>query len=129
MRVLSTQEPMCRTGGMPVASQTSRKPGPGHLERRLGQQVAGLAAGDRAAAGLNQQDVILEQFAHQVIVGGILRTAGVVAADVGDHTPDASRHDGVVQRAEGSPVGTAEHVVDVLVGEAGNDIGGELRDA
>ena len=28
MRELSTQEPRCSTGGMPIASMTSRRPGP-----------------------------------------------------------------------------------------------------
>ncbi len=28
MRELSTHDPMCRTGGMPNASQTPRRPGP-----------------------------------------------------------------------------------------------------
>ena len=28
MRELSTHEPRCSTGGMPMASQTSRRPGP-----------------------------------------------------------------------------------------------------
>ena len=58
---------MCSTGGMPTASQTSRKPGAGLLQRRLGRQQPGLGAGDGGAAGLEHQHVALDQLLGQAL--------------------------------------------------------------
>ena len=56
--------------------------------------------------------------------------AGVVAAHHPRHAPQPSLDHGVVQRAEGASVETAQGVVDVLVGEAGYqmvDLFGDAR--
>src|SRR4030067_572734 len=97
----------------PTTPSSPTRAGPCH--GGLSQQESELAAGDGAAAGLHQQHVLLEQLAHQVVVGGILGGAWVVAADVGHHAPDAAGHDGVVQRAERGGVAASQHGVDVLL--------------
>jgi hypothetical protein len=48
--------------------------------------------------------------------------ARVVAADDSSHTADPPGHDRVVERPEGSPVRAAQHVIDVLVRKAGDQI-------
>ncbi len=68
----------------------------GPLKSCLAEQIAVLAAGDGTAAGLDQKHVVLEQFAHQVVMGGILGSAGVVTTDVGHHAADAASHNGIV---------------------------------
>ena len=57
----------------------------------------------------------------------ILRAARVVAAHDCCNTTDSSTHDGVIQRPERSPVGAAQHVVYIFVGEAWDQIFFDLR--
>ena len=57
----------------------------------------------------------------------ILRTARVVATHDCGYTTDASTHDGVIQRPKRSPVRAAQHVVDIFVGEARDQIFFDLR--
>ena len=101
MRLLSTQEPRCSTGGMPMVSQISRRPGPTSIEPRLAEEVAVLAGGDGAAARGDDQDVVLQELGDDVHVRLVLRQAGVVAAHVGRDAAEAAGRDGLVQRPEG----------------------------
>ena len=86
MRLLSTHEPMCRTGGMPTASQTSRKLRAGLGQRGFRGQQACLGAGDGGAAGLQHQHIALDQLLGQGDMAVIGNHLGIAAAD------DAARH-------------------------------------
>ena len=119
MRELSTQEPRCSTGGMPMASMTSRRPGPACVED-LGAQVAGLGAGGGGAAGDDDHDVVGDEALDHLDDALVLRDAHVVAADDAGQAADAAGDDGVVERAERAAVEAALHVVEVLVAEAGD---------
>ena len=117
MRELSTQAPMCRTGGMPTVSQISARPGPQYLAAS-GRQQAVFARGHGGAAGGQDDDVVLNQFLDQHHVGGVLGGAAVVAAHHAGHAPDPAVDDVVVQGVVGAPDGAAQQVLDGLVAEA-----------
>ena len=96
--------------------------GAGVLERRLRRQPAALARGDRRTAGLEHQDVLLEQRRGQIVGVFIGLRFRVVAADDADDAADAAGDDRVVERPERGPVGAAEHVLDGIDAEAGDHL-------
>ena len=57
------------------------QPGACNFERRLASQNAVFRIRERAAPGLHDEDVVLEQFLDDVIVRRILGRAWIVAAD------------------------------------------------
>ena len=69
----------------------------------------------------HHQDVVGDEALDHLDDALVLRDAHVVAADDGGHAADAAGDDGVVERPERAAVEAALHVVDVLVGEAGDE--------
>src|SRR3989304_4470180 len=120
MRLLSTHEPVCSTGGMPVAPKISFRPPPAPREGRPGRRGAGLAEGDGRAACLNDEDVLPQQFVDQVQVALVLDLLGAVAAHHAGNTTDPPGDDPVVQRAPAPAVGPAPKGGGGLRGEAGD---------
>ena len=118
MRELSTQEPMCSTGGMPTVSQTSASPGPQCYTGRFRGQQPDLARGHGGAAGGQDDDVVLQQLLDHGEVGVVVHGAAVVAAHHAGHAPDPAVDDVVVQGVVGAPDGAAQQVLDGLVAEA-----------
>jgi hypothetical protein len=76
MRLLSTQDPMPSTGGMPTVSQTSLSPG------RPGAAASGcepfLGQGNLGAAGLHHEHVVFDEFLDQFDVDPVLLDPGLV---------------------------------------------------
>ena len=75
------------------------------------------------AARLKNQHVVLDQLFHQGDMGVIVRDPGVVAADDTGHAADAAVDDIVVQRTVGRAEQAAQHVVDGLMAETGDQVG------
>src|SRR3989304_5040825 len=98
-RELSTQEPRGSTGGGPIAPPPLPRAGASVLEG-LRREVAVLRAGDSAAAGLGNQDVVLQKLADDVLVAEVLGEARVIASDVSHHAQQSSCDDGVVEWPE-----------------------------
>ena len=94
----------------------------------LRRQQAVFSRGMRRATGLDDQDIVLDQLAHQVGDAFVLGHAGIIAAYYSHGTLDLAVHDVVVQRPERSTIAPAQHVVDVFMGEAGYHVTGVLRD-
>ena len=116
MRELSTQEPRCSTGGMPIASQTSRRPGPaGSID--LGGQEAGLGRRrSRAQPVDDDEHVVLDQLAAIIVTcAESCVTRGLLQPTTPASAADAAGDDRVVERPERAAVHAALHVVDVLV--------------
>ena len=65
MRELSTQDPRCSTGGIPIASHTSRRPAPAFVHH-LRAQITEFARGMSRAACDHYQDVVGNQLADGV---------------------------------------------------------------
>ena len=124
IRLLSTQLPTWSTGGMPSASQTDRRPGPGH-GGCLGHHLTGLPVRDGGAPGHEDQDVVLDETTGELDVLEVQGKLRVVAADDGHGAADRAGRDGVDQRlgrpAQGSENGLdreAAHHLDRLAGNA-----------
>jgi len=98
------------------------------LQPGFAEQQAHLGAGDGPAARLDDQHILAQKLLRDVGVQVVVLAARVVAADDGRHAANTPGHDGVVERAEGGAVAAAEHVVDVLVREAGNQVFAHVGD-
>ena len=97
MRELSTQDPMCSTGGMPTVSQTSARPGPQYSVAASGRHEPGLGGGHGGAAGGQHEDVVLDQLLDQLRWDAVMGGAAVVAAHHAGDAPDPAVDDVVVQ--------------------------------
>src|SRR3990172_2034474 len=90
---------LIHSGAIPTAGaspMSSPPPRSGPLHGRFAEQIAVFPAGDRSAAGLHKEHIVLQELAHQVFMAGVLSRARVVATNVGDHAADPSGHDGVI---------------------------------
>ncbi len=98
MRELSTQLPTCRTGGMPTASQTSRRPGPACSSAASGRSSPALAEAMALHPVCTTSTSCAKQAADQGQVVAVLGKAWSVAADDAHDAADAARRDRVDER-------------------------------
>ena len=97
MRLLSTQEPTCSTGGMPTASHISRRPC-GQISRATSGVIRPVFATAWAAHPVitTRQPLAMSSRTTRTWMSSDL-TPGVVAAHHADDAADATVDDGVVQ--------------------------------
>ena len=81
MRLLSTQEPICSTGGMPTASQTSRRLSPAFASAASGVSKSGLAQAMAEQPVCKHQNVALDQFLGQLHMRAVGLDLWIGAAD------------------------------------------------
>ena len=96
MRLLSTQEHQVQHRRDADRLADLAQAGADLVQASFAEQVAVLACRDGAAAGGDNEDVVLQQLGDDLHVDLVLRHTGVVAAHVGCHAADATGGDGLV---------------------------------
>jgi len=95
MRVLSTQEPRCRTAGTPIASHTSRRPGPA-LIIISGVRKPCLPEAWAAQPVTTTSTSLAMSCLTRLMMPSSCGTRALLAADDAGQAADAAGGDGVV---------------------------------
>jgi hypothetical protein len=106
----------CQSLRTPRASRDRHTPSP------LRREQAVLGIRERAATGLDHQDVVLQEFLDDVVVALVVRDARIVAPNDAGNAAQTTLHHRIVERAERAAQSTAQHIADVLVRKTGHQV-------